>query len=103
MTSRLGRDLSRQLVNLSSDKFHYIQNARAHQFGATADQAHLLGFYRPAVEPPAAILSRYRAHLEFMVEMQRIGYVYGTRISASSAFTPRARCCRTVGQPFPVE
>ena len=63
--------------NLSSDKFHYIQNARAHQFGATPDQAHLLGFYRPAVEPPAAILSQYRAHLELMVEMQRIGYVYG--------------------------
>ena len=63
--------------NLSSDKFHYIQNARAHQFGATPDQAHQLGFFRPAVEPPAAILSQYRAHLQLMVEMQHVGYIYG--------------------------
>ena len=63
--------------NLSSDKFHYLQNSRAHQSSATPDQAHLLGFYRPAVEPPAAILSQYRAHLELMAEMQRIGYIYG--------------------------
>ena len=63
--------------NLSSDKFHYVQNTRAHQFSATPDQAHLLGFYRPAIEPQAAILSQYRAHLELMAEMQRIGYVYG--------------------------
>ncbi|HEY5742960.1 MAG TPA: hypothetical protein VIS99_10505, partial [Terrimicrobiaceae bacterium] len=63
--------------NLSSDKFHYIQNIEAQQFSATADQAHLLGFFRPANEPPAAILSQYRAHLQLMVEMQRIGYVYG--------------------------
>jgi hypothetical protein len=63
--------------NLSNDKFHYVQNAEAHQFTATADQAHLLGFFRPAKEPPAAILSQYRAHLELMTEMQRIGYVYG--------------------------
>jgi hypothetical protein len=63
--------------NLSSDKFHYLQNTRAHQFSATPDQAHLPGFYRPANEPPAAILSQYRAHLDLMAEMQRIGYVYG--------------------------
>ena len=63
--------------NLSSDKFHYVQNTRADQFSATPDQAHLLGFYRPPDEPPAAILSQYRAHLELMAEMQRIGYVYG--------------------------
>ncbi len=63
--------------NLSSDKFHYVQNTQANQFSATADQAHLLGFYRPPIEPPAAILSQYRAHLELMAEMQRIGYVYG--------------------------
>ena len=44
---------------------------------ATADQAHLVGYFRPATEPPAAILSQYRAHLELMVEMQRIGYIYG--------------------------
>ena len=63
--------------NLSSDKFHYVQNTRAHQFSATPDQAHLLGFYRPASEPAAAILSQYRAHLDLMAAMQRIGYVYG--------------------------
>ncbi len=63
--------------NLSSDKFHFVQNTQAHQFSATADQTHLLGFYRPAIEPPGAILSQYRAHLELMAEMQRIGYVYG--------------------------
>ena len=63
--------------NLSSDKFHYVQNAEARQFKATPDQAHLLGYCRPANEPPAEILSQYRAHLELMVEMQRIGYVYG--------------------------
>ncbi|HEY5707176.1 MAG TPA: hypothetical protein VIS96_16570 [Terrimicrobiaceae bacterium] len=62
--------------NLSSDKFHYVQNTQAQQFSATADQTHLLGFYRPAIEPPAAILSQYRAHLELMAEMQRIGYGY---------------------------
>ena len=63
--------------NVSSDKFHYIQNVQADQFTATADQTHLLGFFRPANEPSAAILSQYRAHLELIVEMQRIGYVYG--------------------------
>ena len=63
--------------NLSSDKFHYVQNRQAQQFTATADQAHLLGFFRPATEPPSTILSQYRAHLELMVEMQRIGYIYG--------------------------
>ena len=63
--------------NLSSDKFHYVQNRQAQQVTATADQAHLLGFFRPATEPPSAILSQYRAHLELMVEMQRIGYIYG--------------------------
>jgi hypothetical protein len=63
--------------NLSSDKFHYVQNTDAHLFGATADQQDLLGVFRPAQEPPAAILSQYRAHLDLMTEMQRIGYVYG--------------------------
>ena len=62
--------------NLSSDKFHWRQNTLSGQSGATADQAHLLGYYRPAREPPAAILSQYRAHLDLMTEMQRIGYQY---------------------------
>jgi hypothetical protein len=63
--------------NLSSDKFHYVQNTEAHFSGATADQKHLLGVFRPAEEPPAEILSQYRAHLDLMIEMQKIGYVYG--------------------------
>ena len=63
--------------NLSSDKFHYIQNTQSHLAGATADQTDLLGNFRPAQEPPSAILSQYHAHLHLMVEMQRIGYVYG--------------------------
>jgi len=66
--------------NLSSDKFHWVQNAHYRTpgggGGVTADQTHLLGFYRPAQEPPAAILSQYRAHLELMVEMQGAGYEY---------------------------
>jgi len=63
--------------NLSSDKFHWVQNRAAGQsHGATADQTHLLGHYRPAAEPPAAILSQYHAHLRLMAEMQRLGYDY---------------------------
>ena len=65
--------------NLSSDKFHWIQNAGSTSpGGATADQTALLGFFRPAQPPPAAILSQYRAHLELMREMQRLGYDYCT-------------------------
>ncbi len=63
--------------NLSSDKFHYVQNTEAHLSGATADQNHLLGVFRPAQEPPAEILSQYRAHLDLMIEMQKLGYAYG--------------------------
>lgn len=63
--------------NLSSDKFHFLQNAEVgRRTGATADQTDLLGHFRPAREPPQAILSQYRAHLDLMVEMQRIGYEY---------------------------
>ena len=62
--------------NLSSDKFHYIQNTGAGMSGGTADQTHLLGHYRPAIEPPQAILSQYRAHLDLMAAMQRAGYQY---------------------------
>jgi hypothetical protein len=43
--------------NLSSDKFHYVQNAQGGLAGATADQAHLLGNYRPKNEPAQAILN----------------------------------------------
>jgi hypothetical protein len=63
--------------NLSSDKFHWIQNtAPGRGHGATLDQAHLLGHLRPEDEPPAAILSQYRAHLSLMAGMQRMGYHY---------------------------
>lgn len=63
--------------NLSSDKFHYVQNTEAHIQSGTSDQTHLLGFHRPAKEPQAAILSQYRAMLDLMVQMQRLGYIYG--------------------------
>jgi len=62
--------------NLSSDKFHWIQSTDANRTGATADQSHLLGHYRPASEPTAAILSQYKAHLQLMAEMQQVGYQY---------------------------
>ncbi|MEI6519469.1 MAG: hypothetical protein WCO98_05460 [bacterium] len=62
--------------NLSSDKFHFVQKADAETAGGTADQTHLLGHYRPAIESPKEILSQYRAHLILMKEMQDIGYVY---------------------------
>jgi hypothetical protein len=62
--------------NLSSDKFHYIQNTHSDLAGATADQSHLLGNMRPEREPEQAILSQYLAHLSLMVEMQKMGYVY---------------------------
>ena len=62
--------------NLSSDTFHYEANTEAHLGGATADQTHLLGAYRPRQDAPAAILSQYRAHLDLMAEMQRYGYRY---------------------------
>ena len=62
--------------NLSSDKFHWVQNVGAAQAGATADQVHLLGHYRPTADPEAAILSQYRAHLDLMAAMQKIGHHY---------------------------
>ena len=62
--------------NMTSDKFHWIANPQAHRQGATADQAALLGKQRPAVDPPAAILSQYLAHLSMVAQMQQIGYQY---------------------------
>ncbi len=62
--------------NLSSDKFHYVQNTKAGRGGATVDQTHLLGNLRPEDEPAQAILSQYHAHLSLIVEMQKMGYVY---------------------------
>jgi hypothetical protein len=62
--------------NLSSDKFHYVQNTEADSHGGTADQTHLLGHYRPAKPLQQAILSQYRAHLTLMAAMQRAGIHY---------------------------
>ena len=62
--------------NMSSDKFHYVQNAEADRMGATADQVDLLGNFRPAKEPAQAIHSQYLAHLQLMAQMQKDGYVY---------------------------
>ena len=65
--------------NLSSDKFHFVQNTMEGSLGgATADQTALLGNYRPAIQPKAKILSQYRAHLDLMTEMQKLGYDYCT-------------------------
>jgi hypothetical protein len=63
--------------NLSSDKFHFKYQADPKRpEGATADQVELLGNVRPAAEPPSAVLSQYRAHLDLMVAMQHLGYEY---------------------------
>lgn len=62
--------------NMSSDKFHFVQNARALLGGATSDQEHLLGHLRPAEEPEAEILSQYHAHLALVADMQKMGYAY---------------------------
>ncbi|NDJ78415.1 MAG: hypothetical protein GYB65_19370, partial [Chloroflexi bacterium] len=62
--------------NLSSDKFHYAYNPHSERAGGTIDQVELLTNVRPAQEPPAAIQSQYRAHLDLMADMQQYGYVY---------------------------
>ena len=73
----LGQIFLDSSFNMSSDKFHWVANPTASSgSGGTVDQTHLLGKARPESEPPSAILSQYRAHLDLMVEMQRAGYVY---------------------------
>ena len=62
--------------NLSSDKFHFVAADQARLPGATSDQVELLGHVRPATPVPARIESQYRAHLDLVAEMQRMGYVY---------------------------
>ena len=73
----LGQIFLDSSFNMSSDKFHWAANP-VHEAGSggTVDQTHLLGKSRPVKEPPAAILSQYRAHLDLMVEMQHVGYLY---------------------------
>jgi len=60
-------------ANLSSDKFHFIQLPDAGLKNANQSS---FGNYRPAQESPSAILSQYRAHLELMTQMQKMGYHY---------------------------
>lgn len=60
-------------ANLSSDKFHFIQRS---DNGLKNVNESSFGNYRPAQEPPSAILSQYRAHLELMTQMQKMGYRY---------------------------
>jgi hypothetical protein len=63
--------------NLSSDKFHWVRNPDVGEgAGGTADQTHLLGATRPVRTPTGMVLSQYRAHLDLMVAMQRLGYEY---------------------------
>lgn len=63
--------------NLSSDKFHWVRNPDVgERSGGTADQTQLLGKTRPARLSTGMVLSQYRAHLDLMVAMQRLGYEY---------------------------
>ena len=63
--------------NMTSDKFHYVQNLdAARKGGATPDQPENLGFYRPEKEPEKAILSQYHAHISMVRDMQKTGYRY---------------------------
>jgi hypothetical protein len=60
-------------TNLSSDKFHFINFPDA---GLKNAAIGAFGNYRPAQEPPSAILSQYHSHLELMTQMQKMGYRY---------------------------
>ncbi len=63
--------------NMSSDKFHFRQWPEGRGWhGATLDQKDALGMYRPEKEPPKMIQTQYHAHLEWVVEMQQMGYRY---------------------------
>ena len=61
--------------NMSSDKWHFAAIGEPKRAGgATLDQHDLLGFVRPAQEPPAAMLSQYPAYLALLLAFQEIGY-----------------------------
>ncbi len=63
--------------NLSSDKFHWIGNTnRNGEHGGTIDQVDKRGRRLTRHDPKPAILSEYRAHLELVAEMQKLGYRY---------------------------
>jgi hypothetical protein len=55
--------------NMSSDKFHHLQNAGHHRNDNS-------GKYRPQNEPDKSIQTQYHAHLSWVVEMQKMGYQY---------------------------
>lgn len=63
--------------NMTSNKFHYVQNMNAvRKGGATLDQLDNLGYYRPANEPEKGIFSQYPAHISLIRDMQAMGYHY---------------------------
>lgn len=63
--------------NMTSNKFHYVQNMDAlRKGGATLDQLENLGYYRPEKEPEKGIFSQYPAHISMIRDMQKTGYHY---------------------------
>ncbi|MHA4806879.1 hypothetical protein ACX0G9_02165 [Flavitalea flava] len=61
--------------NMTSDKFHFIQNAEKDRPVITDDKEGQQ-YYRPGLQPPAAIMTQYPAHLRLVREMQEAGYSY---------------------------
>jgi hypothetical protein len=63
--------------NMSNDKFHHIQFDKSKDpHAAKLKKNNLSGKYRPENEPPKSILTQYHAHLQYVVEMQKMGYQY---------------------------
>ena len=61
--------------NMTSDKFHFIQNTERfdkHKPNFFKGET----FFRPEKQPPSAILSQYSAHIQLIKEMQDMGYSY---------------------------
>ena len=63
--------------NMTSNKFHYVQNMNAvRKGGATLDQLENLGYFRPEKEPEKGIFSQYQALIDMIRDMQHTGYHY---------------------------
>lgn len=63
--------------NMSSDKFHHAQFDRYAKWNpAASEQKEFEGKYRPSAEPAQSIKTQYHAHLQWMVEMQQMGFHY---------------------------
>lgn len=63
--------------NMSSDKFHHAQSdGDKRTKGGIPDRKPQQDKYRPEHEPPKSIQTQYHAHLEWVVEMQQMGYRY---------------------------